>query len=361
MENIILTGDRPTGKLHIGHYVGSLRQRVLLQNSNNFKDIFILIADNQALTDNAGNPQKVRDNIIEVMLDYLAVGLDPKKVTFCIQSKLNALSELTMYYMNLVTLPRVLRNPTVKSEIKMRGFDNNEEGIPVGFATYPISQAADITAFKANIVPVGDDQEPMIEQTREIVRTFNRTYNTDCLVECKSYLPENNTCLRLPGTDGNKMSKSLGNAIYLSDEDDVIKKKVNSISSFPRALSDPGILEGNIAFIYLDAFSTDEHFKKYYPEFNNLNELKEAYTKGGIGDGTIKKFLCNVMIDVITPFREKRKEIAKDIGKVLDILESGTKKAQEVTNVTLMEVKKAMGINYDDDFKREQIEKYKNS
>ena len=361
MKNVILTGDRPTGRLHIGHYVGSLKQRVLLQNEGDYENFFVLIADTQALTDNAGNPQKVRDNIVEVMLDYLAVGLDPKKVTFCIQSEIRALSELTMYYMNLVTLPRVLRNPTVKSEVKLRGFDDNEEGLPVGFATYPISQASDITAFKANLIPVGDDQEPMIEQTREIVRSFNRIYNTDCLVECKSYLPSNNVCMRLPGTDGNKMSKSLGNAIYLSDEDDVIKKKVNSISSFPRALSDPGILEGNIVFIYLDAFSTDEHFKKYYPEFNNLNELKEAYTKGGIGDGTIKKFLCNVMIDVITPFREKRKEISSNIPYVLDILESGTKKAQEVTNATLMEVKKAMGINYDDDFKREQIEKYKNS
>ena len=358
MENIILTGDRPTGKLHIGHYVGSLKQRVFLQNEGNYKDLYILIADMQALTDNAGNPQKVRDNIIEVMLDYLAIGLDPKKVTFCLQSEIRALSELTMYYMNLVTLPRVLRNPTVKSEIKMRGFDNNEEGIPVGFATYPISQAADITAFKANLIPVGDDQEPMIEQTREIVRSFNRIYNTDCLVECKSFLPQNEICMRLPGTDNAKMSKSLGNAIYLSDEDDVIKKKVNSIASFPRALSDPGILENNIAFIYLDAFCEDEHFKKYYPEFNNLDELKKAYQKGGIGDGTIKKFLCNVMIDTITPIREKRKELSKDIPYILNVLEEGTRKANIVADKTLMEVKEAMGINYDDNFKKEQIEKY---
>ncbi len=358
MKNIILTGDRPTGRLHVGHYVGSLKQRVLLQNEGNYESMFILIADIQALTDNAGNPQKVRDNIIEVMLDYLAVGLDPKKVTFCLQSQISALSELTMYYMNLVTLPRVLRNPTVKSEIKMRGFDDNEEGIPVGFATYPISQAADITAFKANLIPVGDDQEPMIEQTREIVRSFNRTYNTNCLVECKSFLPTNNICMRLPGTDNAKMSKSLNNCIYLSDEDDVIKSKVNSIKSFPRLLNEPGVLDGNIAFIYLDAFSTNDHFKKYYPEFNNLNELKAAYQKGGIGDGTIKKFLCNVMIDTIRPIREKRKELSKDIKSILDILEDGTKKANEYANKTLFEVKNAMGINYDENFKKEQIEKY---
>ncbi len=358
MENIILTGDRPTGRLHIGHYVGSLKQRVLLQNEGNYKDFFILIADTQALTDNAGNPQKVRDNIVEVMLDYLAVGLDPKKVTFCLQSEIRALSELTMYYMNLVTLPRVLRNPTVKSEVKMRGFDDNEEGVPVGFATYPISQAADITAFKSNLIPVGDDQEPMIEQTREIVRSFNRIYNTDCLVECKSFLPENNVCMRLPGTDNAKMSKSLDNCIYLSDEDDVIKKKVNSIASFPRALEEPGILENNIAFIYLDAFVTDEHFKKYYPEFNNLDELKSSYQKGGIGDGTIKKFLCNVMIDTITPIREKRKELSKNVEEILRVLEDGTRKANTVADQTLKEVKEAMGINYDDTFKKEQIEKY---
>jgi tryptophanyl-tRNA synthetase len=260
--------------------------------------------------------------------------------------------------MNLVTLPRVLRNPTVKSEIKMRGFDDNEEGIPVGFATYPISQAADITAFKANLIPVGDDQEPMIEQTREIVRSFNRTYNTNCLVECKSFLPTNNICMRLPGTDNAKMSKSLNNCIYLSDEDDVIKSKVNSIKSFPRLLNEPGVLDGNIAFIYLDAFSTNDHFKKYYPEFNNLDELKAAYQKGGIGDGTIKKFLCNVMIDTIRPIREKRKELSKDIKSILDILEDGTKKANEYANKTLFEVKNAMGINYDENFKKEQIEKY---
>ena len=238
MENIILTGDRPTGRLHLGHYVGSLKRRVELQNKGDYKELIILIADAQALTDNAGNPQKVRDNIIEVMLDYLAVGLDPKKTTFCIQSEIPALPELTQYYMNLVSLPRVLRNPTVKSEIKLREFSENDEaGVPIGFVNYPISQAADITAFKANLIPVGDDQEPMIEQTREIVRSFNRIYNTNTLVECKSILPENEVCLRLPGTDGDaKMSKSLGNCIYLSDESDVIKKKVNSIASFPREI-----------------------------------------------------------------------------------------------------------------------------
>ena len=359
MKNVILTGDRPTGKLHVGHYVGSLKQRVLLQDKGDYEDFFILIADTQALTDNAGNPQKVRDNIVEVMLDYLAVGLDPKKVHFCIQSEIKALSELTMYYMNIVTLPRVLRNPTVKSEIAYRGFEDNEaSGIPVGFATYPISQASDITAFKANIVPVGDDQEPMLEQTREIVRSFNRIYNTNCLVECKAVLPDNEICCRLPGTDNNKMSKSLGNAIYLSDEDDVIRKKVNSIASFPRALEDPGILEGNIAFIYLDAFCKDEYFTKYYPEFKNLEELKSAYTKGGIGDGVIKKFLCNVMIETITPIREKRKEFEKDISYVLEVLKEGTEKANEVADQTLYEVKSAMGIIYDDNFKKEQIEKF---
>ena len=360
MENIILTGDRPTGKLHIGHYVGSLRQRVELQNKGDYKELIVLIADVQALTDNAGNPQKVRDNIMEVMLDYLACGLDHKKTTFALQSMISALPELTVYYMNLVTLPRVLRNPTVKSEIKLRGFDNNEEGVPVGFATYPISQAADITAFKANLIPVGDDQEPMIEQTREIVRSFNRIYNTNTLVECKSFLPENSLCNRLPGTDGDaKMSKSLNNCIYLSDEDDVIRKKVNSIASMPRALEDPGILEGNIAFIYLNAFATDEHFKKYYPQFKNLKELEESYKKGGIGDGTIKKFLGNVMVDVITPIREKRKELSKDIEGIYNILMEGTKKANDIANQTLKEVKAAMGIDYTDpNFLKDQIKKY---
>ena len=363
MENIILTGDRPTGNLHIGHYVGSLKQRVELQNKGDYKHLIILIADAQALTDNSGNPQKVRDNIVEVMLDYLAVGLDPKKTTFCIQSQIPALTELTAYYMNLVSLPRVLRNPTVKTEIKLRGFSDNEEsGIPVGFANYPISQAADITAFKANLVPVGDDQEPMLEQTREIVRSFNRTYNTNCLVECKSILPENEVCLRLPGTDGNaKMSKSLGNSIYLSDESEVIKKKINSIATFPRAIEEPGILENNVLFTYLSAFAEDNHFKKYYPEFNNLKELETAYKKGGIGDGRIKKFLNDVMQEVLEPIRNRRKEFSKNIPYILEILKEGTKKANELANETLREVKSAMGIDYfdGDAFLKEQIEKYK--
>jgi tryptophanyl-tRNA synthetase len=259
--------------------------------------------------------------------------------------------------MNLVTVSRLQRNPTIKTEIKQRGF---EKSVPMGFLNYPVSQAADITAFKANLIPVGDDQEPMIEQTREIVRSFNRVYNTNTLVECKSFLPGNDVCMRLPGTDGDaKMSKSLGNCIYLSDEDDVIRKKVNSIASMPRALEDPGIIEGNIAFIYLNAFCTDDHFKKYYPEYNNLSELEAAYKKGGIGDGTIKKFLCNVMIDVISPIRERRKEYSKRIDYILDVLASGTKKANDIANKTLMEVKEAMGIDYcSETFKKEQINKY---
>ena len=347
MKNIILTGDRPTGKLHIGHYVGSLRERVRLQNTTNYDELFVMIADAQALTDNAGNPQKVRDNVIEVMLDYLSVGLDPQKTTFFIQSQIPALCELTAYYMNLVTLPRLMRNPTVKNEIKARGFDSNESGVPVGFATYPISQAADITAFKANIIPVGIDQEPMLEQTREIVRAFNRTYNCETLVECKSVLAQNQTCTRLPGTDGSaKMSKSLGNCIYLSDDEATIKKKVNSIKTFPRALEEPGVLEDNVLFAYLEAFATEDHFKTYYPEFNNLDELKNAYTKGGLGDGKIKQFLNNVMQDTLRPFREKRKEWEQKLDEVLEILKKGTQKANAYAEQTLAEVKQAMGIDY---------------
>lgn len=361
MKKIILTADRPTGKLHIGHYVGSLMQRVKLQNEGNYDEYIIMIADAQALTDNSGNIVKVRDNVLEVMLDYLAVGLDPKKVTFCIQSQIPALSELTMYYMNLVTLPRVLRNPTVKSEISQKDYDKDEAGVPVGFACYPISQAADITAFKANIIPVGDDQEPMLEQTREIVRSFNRTYNKDVLVECKAVLPENEICYRLVGTDGNaKMSKSLNNCIYLSDDENTIKKKVNSIMSFPRNIEDPGIIEGNVLFTYLNVFATDEHFKKYYPEFNNITELTNAYKKGGIGDGRIKQFLNEVMQDTIRPFREKRHEFERQIPMLIEILNNGTKHANELANQTLKEVKEAMGINYFDDtnFIKEQINKY---
>lgn len=304
MKNIILTGDRPTGNLHIGHYVGSLKRRYLLQEKGNYDEFYIMIADAQALTDNFDNPDKVRNNIINVMLDYLAVGLDPNKITFFIQSEVSALTELTFYYMNLVTLPRVLRNPTVKSEINDKDF---KDSIPVGFAVYPISQAADITAFKANIIPVGDDQEPMIEQTREIVRSFNRIYNSDVLRECKSLLPDSMSERRLVGTDGKeKMSKSLNNCIYLKDDKETIREKVFSIKTTSRKIEEPGVIEDNILFIYLEAFCKDEHFKKYYNEFNNLDELKIAYQKGGIGDVTIKKFLTEVINDELSPIREKK-------------------------------------------------------
>lgn len=361
MKNVILTADRPTGKLHIGHYVGSLRERVRMQNETKYDDLFVMIADAQALTDNASNPTKVRNNVMEVMLDYLAVGLDPKKTTFCIQSEISALTEITSYYMNLVTLPRLMRNPTVKNEIRARGFDNS--GVPVGFVNYPISQAADITAFKANLIPVGEDQEPMLEQTREIVRSFNRTYNTNCLVECKSVLARNTSSMRLPGTDGDaKMSKSIGNCIYLADEPEVIKKKINSIKTFPRQLSEPGIIENNVLFIYLEAFCEDKHFEMFYPEFKNLYELQSAYSKGGIGDGRIKTFLNDIMQYVLKPIRERRKEYEKQIGYLIDVLKEGTIKANKVANQTLSEIKKAMFINYfsDDEFKKEQIEKFNN-
>lgn len=361
MKNIILTGDRPTGRLHIGHYVGSLRERVRLQNETEYDDLYVMIADAQALTDNSGNPQKVRDNIIEVMLDYLAVGLTPDKTTFFVQSYVSALPEITAYFMNLVTLPRLLRNPTVKNEIKMRGFDNNNVGIPVGFANYPISQASDIASFKANLIPVGDDQEPMLEQTREIVRSFNRTYNTDILVECKSVLSGNDACTRLPGTDGGaKMSKSIGNCIFLADEPNEIKKKVNSIKTFPRAIEEPGILEDNVLFIYLKAFCKPDSFEKYYPEFNNLEELTAAYQKGGIGDGTIKKFLNSVIQEELEPIRERRKEWAKRIPEIIEFLKAGTEKANKAANETLGEIKHAIGIDYFDDesFVSEQMKKY---
>lgn len=358
MKNIILTGDRPTGRLHVGHFVGSLRERVRMQNETEYDKLFVMIADAQALTDNFTNPQKIRDNIIEVMLDYLAVGLDPNKTTFFVQSQVPALTELTFYYMNLVSLPRLLRNPTVKNEIHARGFD--ESGIPVGFATYPISQAADITAFKANLIPVGEDQEPMLEQTREIVRSFNHIYNTDCLVECKSVLARNKVSARLPGIDGNaKMSKSLNNCIYLADEPEVIKKKINSIVTFPRKIEEPGILENNILFIYLEAFCEDSHFEKFYPEFKNLDELKKAYQQGGIGDGKIKGFLYQVMLDILNPIRERRKQLEKQIPMLFDILKQGTQSANKIANETLSEVKKAMCIDYfdGDRFLNEQIAK----
>ncbi len=344
MKNIILTGDRPTGNLHIGHYVGSLKRRYLLQEKGNYDEFYIMIADAQALTDNFDNPDKVRNNIINVMLDYLAVGLDPNKITFFIQSEVSALTELTFYYMNLVTLPRVLRNPTVKSEINDKDF---KDSIPVGFAVYPISQAADITAFKANIIPVGDDQEPMIEQTREIVRSFNRIYNSDVLRECKSLLPDSMSERRLVGTDGKeKMSKSLNNCIYLKDDKETIREKVFSIKTTSRKIEEPGVIEDNILFIYLEAFCKDEHFKKYYNEFNNLDELKIAYQKGGIGDVTIKKFLTEVINDELSPIRERRKKYENNLDYVYEVLREGTKKAVEAANETVKEVKTAMKINY---------------
>ena len=331
MAKIILTGDRPTGKLHVGHYVGSLRRRVELQNSGEYDEIYIMIADAQALTDNADNPEKVRQNIIEVALDYLSCGLDPAKSTLFIQSQIPQLTELTFYYMNLVTVARLQRNPTVKSEIQMRGFnetgDNNHTaGIPVGFFTYPISQASDITAFDATTVPVGEDQEPMLEQAKEIVRRFNYIYG-DTLVEPQILLPENKYCLRLPGTDGKaKMSKSLNNCIYLSDSSEEVRKKIMGMFTDPNHLrvEDPGQVEGNPVFIYLEAFSTDEHFKKFLPEYENLQALKDHYSRGGLGDVKVKKFLYAVMEDVLTPIRERRKEYEKDIPAVMENLRQGS-------------------------------------
>ena len=349
MGKIILTGDRPTGRLHIGHYVGSLKRRVELQNSGEFEKIFIMIADAQALTDNADNPEKVRQNVLEVALDYLACGIDPKKSTIFVQSQIPQLCELTCYYMNLVTVSRLQRNPTVKSEIQMRNF---EASIPVGFLAYPVSQASDITAFKATTVPVGEDQEPMIEQTREIVRRFNMLYNTETLVEPDILLPDNKACLRLPGIDGKaKMSKSLGNCIYLSDEADVIKQKVMSMYTDPDHIkvSDPGKIEGNTVFIYLDAFCKDEHFAKYLPDYNNLDELKAHYQRGGLGDVKVKKFLNSVLQEEFEPIRNRRKEYQKDIAYVYQILKEGSEVAREVAQQTLHEVKDAMKINYFDD------------
>ena len=348
MSKIILTGDRPTGKLHVGHYVGSLRRRVELQNSGEFDKIFIMIADAQALTDNADNPEKVRQNIIEVALDYLSIGLDPAKSTLFIQSQIPELTELSFYYMNLVTVSRLQRNPTVKTEIQMRNF---ETSIPVGFFTYPISQAADITAFKATTVPVGEDQEPMIEQCKEIVRKFNSVYG-ETLVEPQIMLPDNAACLRLPGIDGKaKMSKSLGNCIYLSEEPDSIKKKVMSMFTDPNHLrvEDPGEVEGNPVFIYLDAFAKDEHFAEFLPDYNNLTELKDHYKRGGLGDVKVKKFLNNVLQAELEPIRNRRKEFQKDIPYVYEVLKKGSEVAEEVAAKTLDDVKNAMKINYFDD------------
>ena len=348
MKKIILTGDRPTGKLHVGHYVGSLKRRVELQNSGEFDDIYIMIADAQALTDNADNPEKVRQNIIEVALDYLSVGLDPAKSTLFIQSQIPELTELSFYYMNLVTVSRLQRNPTVKSEIQMRNF---EASIPVGFFTYPISQAADITAFMATTVPVGEDQLPMIEQTKEIVRKFNSVYG-DTLIEPEVLLPSNKACMRLPGTDGKaKMSKSLGNCIYLSDSKEDVRKKVMSMFTDPNHLrvEDPGQVEGNPVFIYLDAFCTDEHFEKYLPDYKNLDELKAHYTRGGLGDVKVKKFLNNVLQEELEPIRQRRSEWEKKIPEVYRILEEGSKKAEACAAETLANVKRAMKINYFED------------
>ena len=344
----MLTGDRPTGRLHVGHYVGSLRRRVELQNQGGFDDMFVMIADAQALTDNADNPEKVRQNIIEVALDYLACGLDPEKVTLFIQSQIPELCELSFYYMNLVTVSRLQRNPTVKSEIKMRNF---EASIPVGFFTYPISQAADITAFKATTVPVGEDQLPMLEQTKEIVRKFNSVYG-DTLIEPDILLPENQACLRLPGIDGKaKMSKSLGNRIYLSEEPDEIQKKVFSMFTDPTHIkvSDPGKLEGNTVFTYLDAFCRPEYFEEFLPEYTCLQELKDHYTRGGLGDMKVKRFLNNVIQAELEPIRNRRKEYQKDIPYVYEILKKGSEKAEARAAQTLSEVKAAMKINYFDD------------
>ena len=359
MGKIILTGDRPTGRLHIGHYVGSLKRRVELQNSGEYDKIFIMIADAQALTDNADNPEKVRQNVIEVALDYMACGLDPAKSTLFIQSQIAELCELSFYYMNLVTVSRLQRNPTVKSEIQMRNF---ETSIPVGFFTYPISQAADITAFKATTVPVGEDQSPMIEQTREIVHKFNSVYG-ETLVEPKILLPDNEACLRLPGIDGKaKMSKSLGNCIYLAEDPKDIKKKVMSMFTDPNhiRIEDPGSLEGNTVFTYLDAFCNDQHFEEYLPDYKNLDELKEHYQRGGLGDVKVKKFLNNVLQEELEPIRKRREELQKDIPYVYEVLKKGSEVARETAAQTLHEVRDAMKINYFDDMEliRSQAKKY---
>lgn len=345
MAKIILTGDRPTGRLHVGHYVGSLKGRVELQNSGKFDKIFIMIADAQALTDNAHQPQKVRENIIQVALDYLSCGIDPQKSTIFIQSMIPELTELTFYYMNLVTVARVGRNPTVKSEIKMRGF---QASIPLGFFAYPVSQTADITAFAATDVPVGEDQLPMLEQCREIVHSFNSTYG-ETLVEPRIILPENKACLRLPGTDGKaKMSKSLGNCIYLSDDEETVRKKVMSMFTDPNHLrvEDPGTVEGNPVFVYLDAFCRPEHFAKFWPEYKNLDEVKAHYQRGGLGDVKIKKFLNHVLQAELAPIRARRKEWEAKLPEVYEILKAGTEKAHAAAAETLHAVRAAMQINY---------------
>ena len=360
MEKIILTGDRPTGKLHLGHYVGSLRRRVQLQDAGDFDKMFVFMADVQALTDNADNPEKIRQNIVEVALDYLAAGLNPDKCTIFIQSQIAELAELTTYLMNLITVSRVQRNPTVKTEIKMRNFEAN---IPLGFFCYPVSQAADITLFKSTTVPVGEDQEPMLEVTRELVRRFNATYGP-VLVEPEIMLPENTTARRLPGTDGKeKMSKSLGNCIYLSDSADEVWQKVRSMYTDPLHvnLNDPGHVEGNAVFTYLDAFSTDEDFAQFWPDYANLDELKEHYQRGGLGDMKCKKFLNQVLNKFLEPMRERRHEFEKDIPEIFNILKKGTEKARETAAETMDEVRKAMRIDYFNDVEliQQQSLKYK--
>ena len=344
-EKIILTGDRPTGKLHIGHYVGSLRNRVALQNSGEYDKIYIMIADSQALTDNFDNPSKIRDNLLQVALDDLAAGLDPEKMTLFIQSEVPELTEMTFYFMNLVTLSRLERNPTVKNEIQLRGFNNS---IPVGFLNYPVSQTSDIVAFKATTVPVGEDQEPMLEQAREIVHRFNMIYG-DTLVEPEILLSSNKASMRLPGTDGkNKMSKSIGNCIYLADDPDTIRQKVMSMYTDPDHLrvEDPGKIEGNTVFTYLDAFSKPEHFQEFLPEYKDLDELKAHYQRGGLGDVKVKKFLNNVMQETLRPIRERREDYAKNLDYVFQVLKEGTEKARETAAQTMDEMKTAMKINY---------------
>lgn len=359
-KKIILTGDRPTGRLHIGHYTGSLKRRVELQNSGEFDEINILIADDQALTDNYNNPEKIRQNIINIVLDYLSVGLDPNKVNICIQSCLPALHSLTFYYMNLVTTARLSRNPTVKAEIQMRGFTN--EGLPVGFFAYPVSQAADITAFNANIIPVGDDQLPMIEQTREIVEKFNRIYG-ETLVRPSAIIQKNEAQRRLPGIDGKaKMSKSLKNCIYLSDSSETVKNQINNkmfTDPMHLKIEDPGHTEGNMVFSYLDAFCEDKYFAEYLPEYSNLEEMKEHYRRGGLGDRICKKFLIQILEEILAPIRARRAQWENNIDSIYDILDIGNKKARKITNETLIRVQKAMKINYFDN--REIIQIYKNN
>ena len=345
MKNIILTGDRPTGNLHIGHYVGSLRTRVQMQNAGGYDKFYIMIADTQALTDNAKNVDKVKNNIIQVAIDYLSVGIDPKKVNIFIQSQVPSLFEMTSYFMNLVSLARLKRNPTIKEEIKLRGFENT---LPVGFLTYPISQASDILAFNANIIPVGDDQLPMIEQAREIATSFNNTYG-QVLVLPKAQLPQSSTCARLPGTDGKlKMSKSIGNCIFLCDDEETVRQKIMGAYTDPDhiKITDPGKIEGNVVFTYLDAFCTDEHFQKYLPEYKNLQELKNHYQKGGLGDVKVKKFLNNIMQEILSPIREKRKELEKNIDEIYKMLFKNSEEAEKEARKTLEKMKDAMGLNY---------------